>query len=66
MPLYLSVITRNLAISRYRKEPAADSSVHGSRIVVPEDQQISLSELRADVEKAMETAAAGGRQLSSA
>ncbi|OUQ46474.1 RNA polymerase sigma factor [Lachnoclostridium sp. An118] len=55
LPLYLSVITRNLAISRYRKEQQQTALSTAAALSCPEDQQISLSELRADVEKAMET-----------
>lgn len=55
LPLYLSVITRNLAISRYRKEQQQTALSTAAALSCPEDQQISLSELRADVENAMET-----------
>ena len=72
LTLYLASITRNLAISRYRKEQgqhtalsravtcsgagtSAGETAGGQGLSCPEDRLISLSELRADVEKAMET-----------
>lgn len=61
LSLYLAAIARNLAISRYRKEhrrhtvecsAAAVSTMRASETSQPGDPQISLAEVRMDLEKA--------------